>query len=313
MAAIGGLHGVPGRPLLDFVPLEERPTLLSCHFINVEAGTWVRVRNGKYRKDLAYVQSVNRAENEATLLLVPRLSPARNKSRTMKGKQRAQSRPHPGLFDPSLSGVSFRQLDDGRFQSRGQFFRGGLIEMIISDHRLRLAVPTVEELDVFSRSQGVEASVMAKIWSKCSLADVAPETPLRIVSGEQAGLVGHIFNIAGDICQFRSRSLQIDVHVSNIRVHFSVGDYVRVKTGVSMGSVGWVTEVEQRPDVDVVTFIDDASMKKGEPKEVRILPFVIIIFYLTFFCRLHRRVSSSNSTILRMNQPPPLMVFSPKR
>jgi transcription elongation factor len=93
------------------------------------------------------------------------------------------------------------------------------------------------------------------------------------VSGEQSGLVGEVLNIAGDICQFRSLSPPqsiIDVHLSNIRIHFNVGDYVRVKAGIFVGSIGWVTQVEQRPDVDIVTFIDEAMIKKGEAKEVSI-------------------------------------------
>jgi hypothetical protein len=41
LAAIRDLNGVPSRPPLEFVPLGERPPLLDCHFIDIEAGTWV--------------------------------------------------------------------------------------------------------------------------------------------------------------------------------------------------------------------------------------------------------------------------------
>jgi transcription elongation factor SPT5 len=277
LAAIRDLNGVPSRPHLEFVPLGERPLLLDCHFIDIEAGTWVRVRRGKYRNDLAYVQTVNRVANEATVLLVPRLSPqggpqAGKKSQKGKEKRSAQVRPRACLFDPLLNS-SFRQLDEGRFESRGQLFRGGLIEMIIPDHRLGLATPTPEELDSFGRSQGVDASVIAKSWSEYSVAAVTPDTQVRIMSGEQSGLIGHALLITGDTCQFRPQSQPksiIDVHLSNLRVHFCVGDYVRVKTGIFVGSVGWVTQVEQMPETDVVTFIDEASMKEGRPKEVSI-------------------------------------------
>jgi transcription elongation factor SPT5 len=278
LMAIRDLNGVPKRPRIDFVSLEERSALLGCQFKDIEAGTWVRISRGRYRNDLAYVQCVNGVENEATVLLVPRLSPdgvlqAGKASRKEKEKVPARVRPHPCLFNPPPSGASCRRLDDGRVEFKGQVFRCGLLEMNLSYHRLMLASPTAEELDVFGRSHGVEASVIGKSWSNHSVTALTPDAVARIVSGEQSGLVGEVLNIAGDICQFRSLSPPqsiIDVHLSNIRIHFNVGDYVRVKAGIFVGSVGWVTQVEQRPDVDIVTFIDEAMIKKGEAKEVSI-------------------------------------------
>jgi hypothetical protein len=199
---------------------------------------------------------------------------------------------------------------------RGHIYRGGLVKKTFSYHQLRLATPTAEELHVFGQSQGVEASVMATSWSKDSVAAMAPDAQVRIVLGEQSGLTGHILSIVGDTCRFRPESPPwsiIDVPLADIHVHFSVGDYVRVKTGIFAGSVGWVAQVEQRPDVDIVTFIDEASMKEGEPKEVSMFRFVVTTSYLTVFCRLHRPVSSSKFTILPLNQLFSLMVLSPKK
>jgi hypothetical protein len=41
-----------------------------------------------------------------------------------------------------------------------------------------------------------------------------------------------------------------------------VGDYVHVKMGIFTGSVGWVAQVEQRPDADIVTAeFNDSGIK----------------------------------------------------
>jgi transcription elongation factor len=93
------------------------------------------------------------------------------------------------------------------------------------------------------------------------------------VSGEQSGLTGRVVNITGEICQLCSDSSanrNIDVPLSNIRVHICVGDYVRVKAGTFVGSVGWVMQVEQGPDTDIVTFMDETLIKKGEAQDVSI-------------------------------------------
>jgi transcription elongation factor SPT5 len=129
----------------------------------------------------------------------------------------------------------------------------------------------MEELDVFGRSEGVEASVIAKSWSKLSVTALTPDAQVRIVSGEQSGLVGELLSIVGDTCQFRSLSppkISFDVHLDNLRIHFDVGNYVRVKAGMYVGSVGWVTKVEQGLDTDLVTFIDEVAIKRMEAKEV---------------------------------------------
>jgi hypothetical protein len=220
---------------------------------------------------------VNRVANEATILLVPRLSPqgvpkAGKKSQKGKEKRSAQVRPHTCLFDPLLNS-SFRQLNEGRLESGGQLFRGGLIEIIILDHWWGLATLTPEELDLFGWSQGLDASMIAKSWSEYSVAAVMPDTQVQIMLGEQSGLIGHMLLITGDTCQFRPQSQPksiIDIHLSNLCIHFCVGNYVHIKTGKFVGSVGWVTQVEQMPETDIIMFIDEASMKEGRPKEVSI-------------------------------------------
>jgi ribosomal protein L24 len=265
--AISGLQGVPATPRVDFVPLEERPALLKCHTIS-KVRKWVRVtRPGKHYGDLGFVTSIDRAEDKATVLLVPR---SRLGGKKRRGKRRAWA--HPRIFDPRESGLSFQQLEDGGVFFERLTYRGGLVEMIYADHRLRLVTPTAEELDVFDRSQGLEASVMADAWSYCSAMALTPECQVRIVSGEQSGLTGTVLTIAIDICQFLPDTVStiIDIHLYNLRLHFCVGDYVRVKAGRFAGSVGWVTEVERRVDVDLVTLIDEVSATNREPKEVSI-------------------------------------------
>jgi transcription elongation factor SPT5 len=269
--AIRGLNGVPRSPRIDFVPPEDRPALLNCHTIS-KVAKWVRVKGrSKHRGDLAYVKAVDRAKSEATVLLVPRLSSDGEKSQA--GKRTRQPRPDPRIFDPRLSGNPFDQLEDGGVVFREQTYRGGLVEMIFPDHILSLGTPTAEELELFDRAQGLEVSVMAKAWSYHSAKALMPECQVRLVSGEQSGLTGRVLTITDDICQFLPDSTPttiLDVHFSDLRLHFRVGDYVRVKAGRFVGSVGWVTQVEQRADADLVTFIDEASATNREPKEVRI-------------------------------------------
>ena len=150
---------------------------------------------------------------------------------------------------------------------------------------------------------------MADAWSDCSARALTPECRVRLLSGEQSGLIGRVLTISGGICQFLPDSTPtviIDVLPSNLRLHFCVGDYVRVKVGRFVGSVGWVTQVDRRVDADMVTFIDEASAANKEPKEVCIILLVTTKLYLT-----HPQITSS-SFILEAYDPPLKSTFSPQ-
>jgi ribosomal protein L24 len=267
--AIQGLNGVPRTPRVDFVPLGDRPALLSCHTIS-KAGKWVRVSGASlYRGDLGYVTTVDQAANEAAVLLVPRLSTGGEKPR--KGNRSRPCRPNPHIFDPRFSGLTFQQLEDGGVVFKRLTYRGGLVEVTFDNHRLRLATPTAVELDVFDRSQGLGTSVVAKAWSYLSSKALTPDCRVRVVSGEQSGLTGRVLTITNDICELLADStptVVIDAHISDLCLHFRLGDYVRVKAGRFAGSVGWVTDIDRKADADLVTLMDEASPAKSEPQEV---------------------------------------------
>jgi transcription elongation factor len=266
LTAIRGVHGVLSSPRLEFVPLEDRPAVLTRHVIPID-GKWVRVGGrGRYRGDLGYVRTVHPDECTATILLVPRL-PADGR-RSQRGKK---IRPPPRIFDPRLSGHPVLELPDGGLILNRDTYRGGLIQMVFDDTDLRFAVPTAEELDIFDRSLGMDVSRMAKEWSECSARALTPDSRVRVVSGELSGLIGRVLTITGGICQLVSDSAPanvIDIVPSDLRIHFYTGDYVRVKAGTFAGSVGWVTDVERSADLDIVTFIDEASKADKNPKEV---------------------------------------------
>ncbi|KAI0918158.1 hypothetical protein AcV5_002926 [Taiwanofungus camphoratus] len=99
----GALLDVMGSCLANrkytVVPLEERATLLKMRYSrhNVPSDSWVRVRRGRYKGDLAYVTSVDN-ESDAELWVVPRLSTHAWQKRK-QGKCGKRDRPAPALFD----------------------------------------------------------------------------------------------------------------------------------------------------------------------------------------------------------------------
>ena len=91
---------------------------------------------------------------------------------------------------------------------------------------------------------------------------------VRIIKGQQTGLIGKVHDVSEDIIVVDMGERHINVMFSDIRSHFSPGDYILVKAGENTGKVGTVTKVERKPDTDLVTFVNDMSVTTKRPEEV---------------------------------------------
>jgi transcription elongation factor len=87
-----------------------------------------------------------------------------------------------------------------------------------------------------------------------------PGSAVRIVAGEQAGMVGKLDDIShGVACVLPDHDKHgaVQVPISALCLYLHVGDYIRVSAGENVGRKGWITEIESKDGMDVVTFTDD--------------------------------------------------------
>lgn len=78
----------------EMVPCKEMPDVLRVmkDVVKLTAGSWVRLKKSVYKDDLAQVESVNMAQNQITLKLIPRIDYS-HKRGTPKDKE-AEVSPH---------------------------------------------------------------------------------------------------------------------------------------------------------------------------------------------------------------------------
>ena len=258
----------------EYVPLEQRPPLLSLRSPTVEEGAWVRFSGrGRYHNDLGNVVDVDHNAQTAMVWLVPRVSleQADRKRKDVKGKGKHRVRPSQEIFHPERSGQHFERLDDAQVKFRGRVFVSGLIALTFPIHKLRPAFPSLPELEVFGRTSVLNASMMLRTLSESAATTLAPGNRVRVVKGEQTGLVGEITDIVDNVITLASEAQAespIDVPLTSVRAHFRRGDYVLVKIGNDAGKFGCAIEVQQTAEIDWVTFIEDASIKAGSPEQV---------------------------------------------
>jgi hypothetical protein len=257
--------GMDIRRPIELIPIEERPMLYKLGSINADLGHWVRVQGkGLYGRDLAHVLEVNPSGQEATVLLVPRISSEG------KRKLNSRTRPSPFIFNPEGKGT-VEHLQSGRVRFNKKTFYQGLLELTLPLTKLRAAHPSAAELEVFALSGAIRESVITRAFSDCAAASVVPGHRVRITSGEQTGIIGTVSDVGDGVVKCVSESAPgtaIDVPVACVRLHLEIGDYVQVLMGADIGKHGGIIKVERAIDTDVVTFTDDMSIKSGQPQQV---------------------------------------------
>jgi hypothetical protein len=258
------------------IPDEEIPALLGLCPTPVQSKTWARVRKGIFQNDLCYISGVDKAACTATVLIIPRTSCTNRKGKA-KEKDKPR-RPPPALFHPEQYGFPCEKLDDSRVKFGRKIFIGGLLEWTLSMTKLRPAVPTIVELEIFTRTRVLDPSFILRTWSECDAATFKPGAKVRVVEGEQVGLVGEISKITQDVITFapEARPEQlVDVPLSSVRSHFRVGDYIQVKVGWDIGKFGCIIDIRYGDQADEVTFVDQASTKSGYPEHVSLQAFIV--------------------------------------
>ena len=266
---------------LELVPQEDVASLQHLQSVRLVIGDWMRVTGkGRYSGDICNVIDVNEADQKATVLIVPciHLLDRSPRSKISKGKGKAirQQRAEPQLFYPDSSAPRFERLDDVSVKFNGQVYLDGLLNLPLASKRLRHAIPTVCELEVFSRSSALKESVILKTWTLCDAANLNQGDRVRVVDGEQAGLIGRVLEVHDDFVSMsteRPTEPAMDIPLCNVWAHFNVGDYVLVKVGKHAQKSGGVVVVERRREADIVTFTDDASVRSVNPEQVRYLFF----------------------------------------
>jgi hypothetical protein len=303
-SVILGMAGVSIHQHIQSIPVHERASLLNLGSANTDLGQWARVcGKGKYHDDLAHILTVN-LERKATVLLVPRIS---SDEEDNKGKRKLVSRKRPSPSVLNLEGKrNLEVLELGRVRFNGQVYRRGLLESTFPLTKLRVARPSVAELRAFGQSGAIPEPIMTKAWSDFSAAAVVPGNRVRIISGEQVGLVGKVLDVGDDVVSCVSQSepsTVVDVPVAIVRLHLEVGDYVEVNVGDYTGLFGAVITVKRDTDTDFITFVDDMSIKTGQPQEVSFRAVLHDFSSSTFVSfRSHCQHSSSRYVIGPSNQ-----------
>ncbi|GIL82005.1 hypothetical protein Vretimale_1566 [Volvox reticuliferus] len=281
MDAIRGLRTVYVGKGAKLVPLNE---MVDAVTVNRKAkddmarDTWVRIRGGLYKDDLARVVDVDPVAGRATIKLLHRLDFAALANRTEEQRKknpfgRAPTvRPMPKVFNPEearVAGLLVQRLpaQDGMpsYQVLSHTFVGGYLLRRVGIKTLIVldTLPGLEDVARFNAGATTGdddapatdlSSLMATLPTDGTSANKGTfmkGDKVRIIKGDLENLMAHVTGLTADgtkvtaIPEIKGFSEEVEFEPDELTKIFSVGQRVRVLAGQYAGDTGMVVRVEE--------------------------------------------------------------------
>lgn len=258
------------------VPVEEFPDLLrvsKSNEITLNPGNYVRIKRGKYKGDLAIVDSIDESGLEVTLQVIPRLNYASSQeidpATGKRKRENFQFRPPQRLFskkdalenDPT----NFQARSNNSFIYKGDEYIDGFLFKTFKVQFLETqnVQPSLEEISKFNsgNSDDLDLTSIAQSLKHSESVTFRIGDSVQVLHGEQQGLIGDIVYTSNEIAKIKpsetSIKEELEFPLSNLRKVFNEGDHIRVLKGKFSNHSGIVVSIKN----DQITFISDQTKK----------------------------------------------------
>jgi hypothetical protein len=297
---------------MTLVPLHEWGELFNTRGEDrcITAQSWVRLRRGPNKGDLAYVLDASINCDHVRIAVMPRMSftlPANTGSgKGERKRKRTPQRLAPQPFDPievkHVHGSdALKQKGDDYYFQKKKFREGMLIQTIQSTQTLhRVLNATLDEIKPFIWAGFVTSAAALAMASAQALASIRPGDRVAFTAGEYAGYRARVISCNDivavvDILDFDADNKVVyrspflwEVPIGHLRRSFYVGEkvYVREDAGEHAGSTGCVVVIDG--DDQHLTFLEDQTGK-----------LVSALSHLEANQRIHSNRSTSSAHLSR--------------
>ncbi|XP_065653569.1 transcription elongation factor SPT5-like [Hydra vulgaris] len=244
----------------QMVPINEMADVLKVvkDIVQIKPKSWVRIRRGLYKDDIAQVDYVNTARNQVSLKLIPRIDMELVKEQSEERvnsdlKRKRRPRPPQKMFDKdTLFKNGGLVTTDGDFSIyKNNRYRGGFLykTMAISALITDGVKPTLSELEKFEESVDDADLELGNSKAKEEIAhSFAPGDVIRVAEGELVHLTGKVLTVDGNTItimpQHEDLKEPLEFPAHELEKYFKVGDHVKVLKGSFEGDTGIIVRVE---------------------------------------------------------------------
>ncbi|XVF39134.1 hypothetical protein PTKIN_Ptkin01aG0011300 [Pterospermum kingtungense] len=263
--AVKGLRNIFATKIM-LVPIREMTDVLSVESkaIDLSRDTWVRMKIGTYKGDLAQVVDVDNVRQRVTVKLIPRidLQALANKLEGSEVPKKKAFVPPPRFMnidearelhirverrrDP-MTGVYFENIG-------GMLFKEGFLYKTVSMKSISAQniKPTFDELQKFqtpSKDGEAEMVGLSTLFSNRKKGHFMKGDAVIVVKGDLKNLEGWVEKVEEENVHIRPAIKELPKTLAfnekELCKHFKLGNHVKVVSGTKEGATGLVVKVEQ--------------------------------------------------------------------
>ncbi|XP_076450911.1 transcription elongation factor SPT5-like isoform X2 [Babylonia areolata] len=270
----------------QMVPIREMTDVLKVvkETANLRSKTWVRLKRGVFKDDLAQVDYVEPSQNIVHLKMIPRIdySQPRGIMRTASSQEQAKKRkrrPAQKLLDVdavrSIGGEvstdgDFLIFESNRYNRKGFLFKSFAMSAIVSEG----VKPTLAELEKFEeQTEGMDIELAPEKSSTGEVThNLATGDMVEVTEGELTNLQGKVIKVDGNkitlLPKHEDLKDPLEFTATELRKFFKMGDHVKVIRGRYEGDTGLIVRVEE----NMVVLFSDLTMHelKVLPKDIQL-------------------------------------------
>ncbi|PVD33727.1 hypothetical protein C0Q70_04987 [Pomacea canaliculata] len=269
----------------QMVPIREMTDVLKVvkETANLKPKTWVRLKRGIFRDDLAQVDYVEPSQNVVHLKMIPRIDYTqprgilRSSANQDQGKKRKRRPPQKLLDVDAVRSIGGEVSTDGdfvifegnRYNRKGFLFKSFAMSAIVSEG----IKPTLVELEKFEEQpEGIDVELAPEKASGEIVHNLAPGDVVEVAEGELINLQGKVIKVDGNKITFlpnhKDLKNPLEFPANELRKFFKMGDHVKVIRGRYEGDTGLIVRVEEK----MIVLFSDLTMHelKVLPKDIQL-------------------------------------------
>ncbi|XVF37098.1 hypothetical protein REPUB_Repub19eG0116200 [Reevesia pubescens] len=263
--AVKGLRNIFAAKIM-LVPIREMTDVLSVESkaIDLSRDTWVRMKIGTYKGDLAQVVDVDNVRQRVTVKLIPRID-LQALANKLEGREVAKKKafvPPPRFMNVDEARELHIRVERRRDPMTGDYFEniGG---MLFKDGFLYKTVsmksisalnikPTFDELEKFQTPSGNREGEMvglSTLFANRKKGHFMKGDAVIVVKGDLKNLKGWVEKVEEENVHIRPEMKGLPktlaVNEKELCKYFEPGNHVKVVSGTKEGATGMVVKVEQ--------------------------------------------------------------------
>jgi transcription elongation factor SPT5 len=265
-AAINGLRNVMEGGI-KYVPIKEMVDVLKpTKQFDLKKGSWIRVKRGVFKGDIAQVYEVDVVKSIATIKIVPRFEESKKDKQKESGEKREKKQNIKKLFNSAdfpKDSVETKIEQDEKFEyHQGKKYNNGFLLKAVKFQAIdsKNIQPTLEELELFTQSSNEITRFKKNNFFKKG--DI-----IKVIEGDLIGMMGTVYYINNDdndtvqiIPKDERFKELLELPSSSLQKYFEIGTLIKVVSGNFEGMSGYIVATNE----DTVIIYSDLLVKEME-------------------------------------------------